>query len=128
MNTKMGILLNHILNLTRMGQLKWNTSGDDDSYLLSFSDYSINIFYRPSENLDSGGLEYVIRIYDNEGKVVDEVNNVELDEIERGKNFYKLLDELFVLARRNARGIDEALESMMSDLGILPPEDEDLPF
>lgn len=128
MNNKMGILLSNILNLTRLGQLTWKISGDEDSYILSFSNYSIEIFYRPSKDSNSDGIEYVTRIYNNEGKVVDEVDDAELSEIEKGKDFYRLLDELFILARRNARGIDEALESMMSELGILPPEDEDLPF
>ncbi|MBO6576175.1 MAG: hypothetical protein JJ896_08985 [Rhodothermales bacterium] len=104
MSDRLITLLSRLNLATEQGDLNWEELPGEE-FSATFSGYAVGI--------EQGALGYVLTIYDDDGNIVESV---------AGKD--SIFRDLFRAARRVARGIDEALNSILSQL----PNDDELPF
>ena len=112
-------LLNTLINKTQAGKLKWDETADEDIFLVSVGgnttlkvqrklDRSVAPaggfgFTRPGQ---SGAVHrYILSLLDENGKLIWEIEEP-----------WALTKELFVLARRVARKVDERVDALMGTL------------
>lgn len=118
------ILFNRLYQRTRDGSLKWTETVDENTFSVAFKDFSVSIH---SVRGDHGATDYVFQILNDSGEVVDQFRDTELGSMfeydEERREFYESVARLFEIARRNARGADQALKSILRQLG-----DDGIPF
>ena len=94
---------------TLAGKIFWEATVEADVYQASFPGSTIKIFPQ--------GADYVVMIYNDEGVLIEEVNDTDFDPDDFGdEDPYAFLDELYSMARRRALGVDEALDSLLDEL------------
>lgn len=107
-----------LLARTREGKINWSTSGSSGEYAVRFNDFVLTV-------TQGRGYEHEhwvgIRLYDEAGQKID---NMAVTEHEEG---YKLLQTLYENARRKAKRIDEALETIKQKLETGKVVGRDLP-
>lgn len=103
---KIANLVDMVAKQTADRQLSWDRTEINNAYQVSFSEYVIRLF--------NNGKGFRFVIYDVFGDVVEEVSDRDL------KDFYaepfEMMNDLFGNVRRQAMGVDEALDSIMKDL------------
>ena len=113
---KESTLVERLVKRSRNSELDWKASYGD-SFQVSFKDNSVRI--EKQEN--PGGEEpiYVIELINADGAVVDSFTDFALDQTLGNMSngpWYRMMGELFGLARRNALGADKVLNSILDDL------------
>ncbi len=124
MADKAGLLVQKLASRTTEGKVEWERTAEDGTYQVSFPNYSIHIFTREGE---SNQPDVIVQILDDSGDIVEEVSDVDLKGklgIDASKAFI-LMNEMYKTARRRARGVDQALQSIMKALDEDP---DDVPF
>lgn len=91
-------------------QVDWEVTASPDKYLTTSSNYSIII----SEEGEQGD-DYFLTITDELDELIDRVGDPELTEV--NENAYHIMQNMFVSARRNARGVDKAIDDILESLG-----------
>jgi len=110
--------------------VRWERTAQARSFQASLSDYSAQISqhwiaYEDYEDNEIDGVEgYTLRIYDETGTLIDEVDNTDLDEGNKKRPFFALMREMYATARRIALGTDKALDAILSQL---PTPEEEMP-
>jgi len=97
-------LVDVLYQRTKDGLLDWKLTPVSERYQVSFANYSIQIGEREND--------YVIYLVDNEGDVADEFSD---DDLGSG-GYYSHMKEMHGLARRQARGVDNLLNAILSEL------------
>lgn len=108
-----------LLQRTMAGGVQWNSTGNDHSFMTVFPENTIQISELVSDYDDS--LSYLLRIFDADGKVVEEVDEVSL--AMEGMNQHlasRQLRDLFAGARRTARGANRAIQTILKALDHPP--------
>jgi hypothetical protein len=114
---KNATLLEKILKRTKEGTINWEATHSDETFQASFPNYSIRInrrHYEPEYPGDDG-ISYELDIYNKDGKLIEEIYPVGLREAIN--NPFQVFQEIFLLARRMAFGVEEALDELISVLG-----------
>ena len=90
---------------------------NDEVFEAEFHPYKVSITSRHDPDYPDEP-DYIVQILNNANKVVEEFSNATLRGfMEEGKvNPYKMLEETYTLARRQALGADDAVESLLDDL------------
>jgi hypothetical protein len=109
-------LVRKLLERTELGQLDWTEGPATDTYLASFTDFSVSI-----RTYDD---DYFVSIRNDLGEVIDNFSDGSLymslkDEIGVGEMAsvpYQLMAKLFDVVRRQASGADDALDSILGEL------------
>lgn len=130
-------LIERLRSSTAKGTSTWSKTVEKETFNLSFKDYSVQLAPRWAQ--DEYGNEYsevVFRIYDSEGELIEEVgpNGFSYQDFDLSPS--DVLDELHNTARRQAMGMNKAVQSILDQLPELPkvaapksPEPEDdIPF
>ncbi|WP_089729312.1 hypothetical protein [Candidatus Thiosymbion oneisti] len=119
---------NVLLTKTRQGRLTWVPTEKLDVFGVDFPDYSIRIAHRVVREIPDRVVReiptgetvmdnYKVEIYNSEGRLVEAATSDEMkDELHEGINIAEVLKELYELARRQALGIDNALDDLLSRL------------
>lgn len=100
---KLSQLIDSLLQRTRNRSLSWSVTATSDNFLASFNRFGVSI-----QRTDT---RIILRVLDEDGKVVESWNDSQLF-LPDDKN----LRELFTLARRSARGIEESLDGLLQEL------------
>jgi hypothetical protein len=131
-NYKIGLLIKTLKTRTEEGLISWNETEKDGVYQVAFPNYTIRVSIRMSEQLS---YDYMVSIYNLDGKLIEEVSDPDLSSYLGGDdNSYNFMRDLYDNARRNAMGVDKALDEILSKLGPITEEieegnnEEDLPF
>jgi hypothetical protein len=118
-------LVSLLLKKTYAGKLDWKPSVDDGSFQVSFAKYSVRISIKLKLEED----DFAIEIIDASGTVIDAFTDFELitskapdDET----NWYRVMKELYEIARRTALGSEQALSSILDELEDDDPDE--IPF
>jgi hypothetical protein len=116
----------------REGKVQWGQTESSDVYEAAFPLYAVRVGKRRSAIPDAGPgeVDYVVAIYNAEGTLIEEIDDPGLREASSGEitgvAAYNMMKDLYESARRSAMGVDEALDSLLSELDKVEPED--LPF
>jgi len=115
-------LVKKLRSRTAEGRLKWEEAAEEGTFQAAFPDYAVQV--SKMEYRDSS--DYFLRIFDSEGGLVEEVSDSDLGGLvgDSGLGF-EILRDLFLAARRAAKGLDKAVKSILEALG---PDDDDIPF
>lgn len=130
-------LVKRLRDQTVNGKVEWERTATNGIYQASFPNYSIKISEGRSPQSDESPAIYV-RIYNSEGTLIESFNDEDLP-TDTGPNApYAIMSQLFEFARRQAMGVDAALDSIMGALDDEPrdgappgpggPPDDDIPF
>lgn len=120
------LLFERLHNKTNRAELNWGETLEPDRFMVSFKDFSVTI--NPVSTEDPETDDYLIRICNASGDVVDSFTDNDIgktiESADERSRFFKDFSNLFEMARRNARGADVALDSILQQLG----DDADIPF
>ena len=116
---KMANLIYRLHAQTMRGSLQWLETEEEGVYQLSFPNYAVRVSTRDSEM--HSGLDFLVSIYNLEGKLIDEVSDQDMGEdMERaGASAFMTMRELYDEARRSAMGVQQALMEIMKNLEIM---------
>lgn len=118
---KIAILVPKLHKQTIDGKLEWEQTDREGAFQTSFPNSSIRISVRPSESLLSFQNDYVISIYNSSGILIESASDVDIkNELD---NSYNLMKEMHETARGYALGVEQALDSIISELSK-----DDIPF
>ena len=125
-DTKLVLLVKRLNRATVDGLIHWEKTIVEFVYHAAFGRYVIELFSR--DNIaEADALDYVLRIYDEDGKVIEEVTDVDLAaSFESEEAAYKVMRDTYFLARRSAEGVDEAIDSILKELTQI--ERQNIPF
>jgi hypothetical protein len=130
---KMAVLIERLISLTNRSEIRWEATAQDDVYQASLPGYSVQILTRPTVHRGVDGEDVVVRIRNNEGKVIEEVADTDFSQ-DLLKNSYEKMQNMYQTARRQALGVEAALDELLNALGRPDSEstkdddDDDIPF
>jgi hypothetical protein len=107
----MAMLINNLHRLTLQNKLEWRQTERDDVFQVSFPDYAVRLSVRQSRQ-QSDALEYVVSLVNDVGDMIDQVGDEDFED----RSNYGVLKEMYEMARRSALGVDQALDSILSQL------------
>src|SRR6266850_110416 len=111
MPDKKVLLLQKLLVQTKMGRVKWERTVDDGVFQAGFPGYSIKM----RKVFDEETYLIIINIYNDEGSVVERITDN--DVLTLGwSNAISAIAELYETARRQAMGVENALDSLIASL------------
>jgi len=101
-----------LLERSQAGKIPWEESVRPRAYQVSFTNYSVVIWYedRPDDELDIH-----IDIINSSGDIVESFSDMQLTE-RFGPGPYKQMKDLYELARRTALGSEAALDEILEAL------------
>lgn len=99
---------------TAEDRLTWEETGNPNAFQTAFPTYSVTI----SEVSSYGSsANYILRISDAKGEVIEEITDETFGPDPRHRAAGdQLLRELFISARGSARGVDQAIRSILDAL------------
>ncbi len=131
-------IVSRTVESTKAGRVRWQESPGGSDFFVVFKKFSLAVW--PGESY-GGELEVSIGIRNEQGEMIDSFSVAERD------SEYPMVQELYVLARRSARRIDEAIAEITveldgdedigghvprravgDDLEPPPPSDDGIPF
>jgi hypothetical protein len=108
---KFATLINDLLDKTSSGKMSWETTGLKNVFQTNFPQYSIAVGQESHYSDEIGDyLVVFLEIRDSKGEVVDHVSDNVDDPI------YRTLYKLYQEARRVAKGADQAIDYLLSQL------------
>jgi hypothetical protein len=111
---KLEDLVYKLAERTRSGKLAWEGTARQGVYQAAFPNYYVNLFDRDAPD---GTTDYVLRIFNREGTLVDEIADVDFArERERVPTPYITMQEMFNQARRIVMGADQAVDEILASL------------
>lgn len=110
-------LISRLSDLTHRGKVSWEETPKKDTFQLPFRNFTVQLSVVPSKT-DRDEMDYRIRIMNQEGSVVEQATDVELEQnSDKPKHYYlRLMANLYEGARRNAMGADQAVRELLSEL------------
>ena len=111
---KLGRLVQVLQQRTNEQKIVWEQTVNEDVFQVAFPSYTLQIGYRPGSD---NQMDYFIRILDDYNKTVEEATDVDLQpELGGVQQSYNTMDALYGSARRQAMGVDKAIDSILSEL------------
>jgi hypothetical protein len=100
--------------------VKWEETADEGVYQAAFPNYTIRLSSRWNGEME--GLDYFMRLYNENGTLIEEISDEDFHAIDKDAGTYKFLAETYESARRIAMGVEQALDDLLREL------DDNLPF
>jgi hypothetical protein len=101
-------LVKKLQQVTSTTGLNWKTTEAEGVFQASLADYTVRLDMRRSRMAD--GDEYFVSIFNWGGELVEELGD------EDAEGMFPVMKELYELARRQALGVDKAIDSILKDL------------
>jgi hypothetical protein len=108
-------LMDILIRKTERGEIDWQETLPN-VYQVSFKDNSVQLSESDNEPSNHDSFCYVVSLLNSEGAVADRFTDEDLDIDEFkavGGGWFGKLAELFVRARRRARGADKVLDDIL---------------
>lgn len=114
---KLVTLVQQIYEKTKSGELKWEETSEEGTFLVAFPNYVVQITMTPET--ESHYATYILRILNERSIIIEEITSASLSEY-YSREFFK---ELYEEARRKALGTEDAIDSLLESLrvGTQPP-------
>jgi hypothetical protein len=113
MASKMGRVVRLVRDRTNSNELDWQTTARKGVYQTAFPDMAIQARQRANADFPQI-MDVVIAIQNEEGETVEEVTGDDLSGDFDNPN--RVLEEIYEGARRQALGVDSALDSLLEYL------------
>jgi hypothetical protein len=99
---------------TENKKISWEETVNENIYQSAFPKYTIQIGYYSNTDSFSKRVDYFIRILDEDNKVIEDAKDDDL----KGEldNPFEIMESLYRSARRQAMGVDKALDNILSEL------------
>lgn len=109
---------------TDNGTLKWSQTEASGVFQVAFPSYAVRISKKENSSSSFGtivlGKEFhVFSVFNDEGDLVESASTYELIKI--NNTAPTVMSELYETARRQAMGVEDALDSILDDLDDEPP-------
>ncbi len=105
MTPKIAQLVKRVHDQTQAGKIPWEETENDKVFQASFPTYTIRYSVR--------GDDYVLTIYNDQGSVVERVDDTNFAEDEVGFEPYPTMRETYESARRQALGVEKAIDDIL---------------
>ncbi|MBM4326836.1 MAG: hypothetical protein FJ118_06690 [Deltaproteobacteria bacterium] len=98
---------------TQQGEIPWETTAGPDTFQVAFPDYSVSL------SLDEDGwkVTYVLSIRNDQGNIIEVIRSDMEGEISDEYGLQKAMKELYEQARRQALGVEKAIDDLLGHLG-----------
>lgn len=116
-------LLESLRLKTNDGSLKWKETAEEGVFQISYPKYSVQISDGPSTMPSAGSdaVDYVIKIYNQEGNIADQFRDWEVA-TDNSYEAYKVMGHIYDQARARAMGLDDVYGYLIDEIN------DDLPF
>lgn len=101
---------------TAEGKVVWEQTAQEGVYQAAFPQYAVTI--RKEETMRSG-MHYLLQILDEQGRIIEEVRGEgppPIPVLDKPSALDQLLSRLYGVARRQAMGVDKALDDLLATL------------
>jgi len=117
-------LVKGLHNRTTENKVKWEKTSEEGVFLASFHNYSLSVSTIPSKTGAPTDVDIVIRIFDGEGNVIEEISDLDFDKQDFGETHpYHYFNYIYSMARRQSMGVDKALDSLLKELNVFDDPD-----
>ena len=105
-----------LFDRTMSGQLNWVLSFEDGVYQADFPNHSLQIMRWIND--DMVGDDIIIKIKNKEGMLIESFSDVNIDsaDIPGNDSSFTYMNKIYETARRQALGVDKALDEIIDDL------------
>ncbi len=117
---KIAKVVDSLIVNTELGKIKWKESSLE-RVGFEYSTQSTTVTITCEEDYNSGQSIVVLKIYNDEGRLVESVNDYELSEFIRQP--YISMKNLFETARRQSLGVESILDDLLEQLPDVPEMD-----
>lgn len=113
---KIAMLIQRLREKTDQGRIRWEKRAKDGDFIASFPNYAVLLSIRSSPQFQNSDA-YFLEILNEDGEIVEKVSDEDFegDEFEE-EDAFEVMEELYNSARRNAMGIEKAVDSLLSAL------------
>jgi len=122
---RLASIVEQLLAKSKSGDIEWQRTAKADSFMAPFSKYSVHIrqVRIQSEYPDEELFDYYLEIFNAEGDLLESIVDTDFQPVPRDQfNAYKILGDLYMFARRQALGVDRAIDALLTDLRVSPAE------
>jgi hypothetical protein len=116
---KIVTLVSKLETNTISNALIWEATAETQEFQTTLANFVVRICeqFDPEDPVHP---DYIIKIIDSEGNVMESTTNVDLAKMEH-KTFgqrhpYEVMQSIFKMAKRQALGVDKAIDSILSEL------------
>jgi len=116
-------LIIRLLDRTNEGKVEWEETDIEGVYQASFRSHSVQIARKPARGDPEGAEDIVLAVYNQEGKLIDEIGDPDLVQFGLStQEAFQLMSKLYETARRYAMGVEQAIDNLLQELN------DDIPF
>jgi hypothetical protein len=116
MDTKrLETLITKLHEKTMTEEVYWEKTSKEGLFMATFPGYSVRIATRQNMS-QPDEVDYIFAIYDEQGALIERIDDIELQAANKEFKAYKILAEIYDKARRKALGVDKAIEVIISEL------------
>jgi hypothetical protein len=114
-DVKMAQLVRKLHENTQDKRITWASIPDHNAFEATFPRYTLRL----SEDEIQDRTDYVVTIINDQGVAVDRFSDVDLSDAFPGgtdEGWFKLMREIYEMARRQALRADEAIDAILGEL------------
>lgn len=115
--TRLETLLLKLQEQTEFGNVTWEKTTEDRQFQTVLGNYTLRLIESWGDNIEP---DYVLKIQDQEGALVETISDTELFKQSPEFPAYNTMGNIFRLARRSAMGADKAIDSIINELDSIP--------
>ena len=104
-------LVQRLNERTNVGDLVWEETSQPYVFQAAFTNLIVKL---GSYDLEGGGVEYYIALFNESGLQIDRLTALELLQVSTSS--YNLLKNLYLTAKRQALAVDAALDALIGEL------------
>lgn len=109
-NQKFASIVSKLVEKTDAGELNWQATEIDGTFQVSFPRSSVRIFSQEGEI----GPDIHIQVISGDGSILDDITDIDL--VKHLPGAFTVMSYLLQNAKRNAMGVDAALDALWEDL------------
>jgi len=113
---KLWQLVQRLTDKTAEGSVSWEPTSNKSTFQTSFPKFSARVAEVAKPESES---DYDIRVYDEAGRLLERATDVEMAKAVTdlaGAKSFTMMRDLYTMARRQALGVDAALDELLSSL------------
>ena len=114
MPSRLGEVVTRLARKTVANEINWKRTETEGVFQHALPNYTLRFSEEDIEGQTSP--DYVLTIYNQDGEVIEEVGDPELARHEDVDDAFNIMREAYEAARRQAMGIDKALDELMNYL------------